>query len=98
MAVFNPVTNSTGIFDINWANVILGIPGLGDLIAIGKAVGVAVLVYILFMIIRSIVQINYSFRFKRLTKNVEEINQKMDVLIGKGKIKNPPRTKVRGIF
>jgi hypothetical protein len=29
------------------------------------------------------VSINYSLRFKKLTKNVEEINEKMDILTGK---------------
>ena len=56
---------------------------LGTLINLGKAVGIAVIVYIVFMIIRSITQIKYSLRFKKLAKNVEEINRKMDVLINK---------------
>lgn len=61
------------------------IPGVSGLINIGKALGIAVIVYLIFLIIRSIVSINYSLRFKRLTQNVEEINQKMDTLIGKEK-------------
>jgi hypothetical protein len=72
-----------GVNGINWANVIMGIPGIGDLILIGKAVGIAVLIYITFLIIRSVTQILYSRRFKRLTENVEQINKKMDDLISK---------------
>jgi hypothetical protein len=79
--------NSTvgALTNINWVNVIAGVPGVADLIAIGKIVGIATLVYIVFLIIRSIVQINYALRFKRLTQNVEEINQKMDFLTEKNK-------------
>ena len=50
---------------------------------LGKAIGIAALVYIIFLIIRTILQVRYSFRFKRLTQNVESINKKMDLLIGK---------------
>jgi hypothetical protein len=76
------VSNVTDAIDgINWANVIMGVPNIGDLIAIGKAVGIAVLVYITFLIIRSITQILYSRRFKKLSEDVDQINKKMDSLI-----------------
>jgi len=76
---------------VDWPNLIAGVPGVRDLILIGKAVGIAVLVYIVFLIIRSITQILYSRRFGRMTKNVEEINSKMDILISKfGKESSKP--------
>lgn len=77
------VSSAEVLKSVDWPNLIGGIPGIGDLIMIGKAVGVAVLVYIIFLIIRSITQILYSRRFGRMTKNVEQINQKMDILISK---------------
>ena len=41
------------------------------------------MIYIIFMIIRSIVQIRSSLRMKSIAKNVEEINSKLDSIIGK---------------
>lgn len=78
-----PINSSEIANGVDWLKVISGIPGISGLITIGKAVGIAVLVYIIFLIIRSITQILYSFRFKRLLKNVEDINKKMDLLISK---------------
>lgn len=69
--------------DLNLAETISNIPGIAGLITLGKAIGIVVLVYLAFLIIRSITQILYSVRFRRLYKNVEEINKKMDVLISK---------------
>ena len=53
------------------------------IINLGKALGIAILIYIIFMIIRSITQIRSSLRMKGIAKNVEEINKKMDIVIGK---------------
>ncbi|MDP1728592.1 MAG: hypothetical protein Q8L27_00125 [archaeon] len=78
------ILNTTNIVgNLNLAEIISNIPGIAGLITLGRAVGIAVLVYLVFLIIRSITQILYSLRFKKLYKNVEEINKKMDVLIGK---------------
>jgi len=79
--VVNAINATEALSGINWANVLLGIPAINELLQIGKAVGIAVLVYIVFLIIRSITQILYSYRFKKVAKNVEQINQKMDKLI-----------------
>ena len=73
---------------VNWANVVAGVPGVSDLIALGKAISVAVLVYVIFLIIRSVTQILYSLRFKKVVKDVAEINNKMDILIAKISGKN----------
>ena len=71
-----PVLNA-----VDWGNVIMGVPGISGLIALGRAIGIAVLVYIIFLIIRSITQILYSLRFKKVALDVAEINKKMDLLI-----------------
>ncbi len=75
------VTNA--LKNVDWVNVVGGVPGISDIILLGKAIGIAVLVYIVFLIVRSVTQILYSLRFKKVAKNVEEINQKMDLLISK---------------
>jgi ABC-type anion transport system duplicated permease subunit len=85
------VTNdSTGLNVLDLIELLYGLPGIGKLIEIGKAIGIAVLVYITFLIVKTITQILYSLRIKKLTKNVEEINKKMDLLIGSKikKVKN----------
>jgi hypothetical protein len=69
--------------NINWSDIFSKIPGFQTLVNIGVALGLLLIVYIVFLIIRSITQILYSLRFKKVAKNVEEINQKMDILISK---------------
>jgi hypothetical protein len=66
-----------------WLDIFSKVPGVTTIVTLGKAIGIAVLVYIIFLIIRSITQILYTRRFAKMTKNVEEINQKMDILISK---------------
>jgi len=64
---------------------IANIPGVSTLVKISQAVGIVILIYFIFLIIRAITQINTSRRFKKLVKSVEEINKKLDVLIDKKK-------------
>lgn len=80
IAIINNTTANLSTLD-----VLSRIPGFQGLVKVGLAVGILILVYIIFLIIRSVTQISYSFRFKRMTKNVEEINKKMDILIEKNK-------------
>lgn len=77
------ISSTEVLKNIDWPNLVGGIPGIGDLVLIGKAVGIVVIVYLVFLIIRSVTQILYSRRFGKMAKNVEQINQKMDVLISK---------------
>jgi hypothetical protein len=77
------VNVSTALGNLDLSSVLYNLPGISDLIILGKAIGIAVLIYIVFLIIRSITQILYSLRFKKVAKNVEEINQKMDILISR---------------
>jgi hypothetical protein len=62
-------------------NTFLSIPGISSIMKLGKAVGIAILVYIIFMIVRTITQIISSRRSGRMIKNIDEINRKMDIII-----------------
>ncbi len=64
-------------------NGLTSLPGVGDIILIVKAIGILVALYIIFLIIRAISQISMAARLKVLATNVEQINQKMDLLVGK---------------
>jgi len=75
---FTSNLNSSGLVE-----TLVNLPGISNIIKIGTAVGIAILVYIVFLIIQGITRILYSLRFKKMTKNVEEINNKMDILISK---------------
>lgn len=65
---------------------LVNLPGVSNLVKILSAVGIILFIYFIFLIIRTISQIKHNANIKKLAKNVEEINSKMDVLIGrKGK-------------
>ncbi len=53
------------------------------LITLLKIVGIAILAYILFLIISVLFRIKESFRMKKILKNVEEINRKLDLIVKK---------------
>jgi hypothetical protein len=72
------------VSNISWNSVLSNIPGFQSLMKVGIALGIVIIVYVVFLIIRTIGSISYTFRFRRLSRSVEEINQKMDILIGKG--------------
>lgn len=82
------VNETIGTNALDLIGALYGVPGIHSLITIGKAVGIAVLIYIIFLIVRTVTQILYSLRFKKVALNVEEINKKMDTLIGKNKKEN----------
>ncbi len=63
-------------------NSLINLPGVSTLVKIFQAIGIILAVYFIFLIIRAITQINTSLRFKKLVKNVEEINKKLDILVG----------------
>ena len=70
---------------ININDIISGVPGVSMLVTIAKAIGVLVLIYIAFLIIKAIVGIKSSLRLKRIAEGVESIDKKLDVLIKKKK-------------
>jgi len=57
------------------------IPGISGLIKIGQVAGVVVIAYILFLILKGILQMKQARRLGKLVDNVMEINDKMDKLI-----------------
>ena len=57
---------------------------LSPLVTIFKAVGIAILVYIIFLIIRALFKWKSAIDIGKISKNVEEINDKLDILT-KGK-------------
>jgi len=64
-------------------STISALPGMSTVIKLGQIAIIVIIVYIAFLIIRSIMQIRYAFSMKKLIENVEQINKKMDSLIGK---------------
>ncbi len=56
---------------------------LSTLITLGKAVGIVFLIYLAFLIIKSIINIRQALRTKSIEQNVIEINKKLDLIIGK---------------
>ncbi|MEK6885409.1 MAG: hypothetical protein AABX17_00410 [Nanoarchaeota archaeon] len=66
---------------------LINLPGVSTLVKILQAVGIIIVIYFIFLIVRMITQIRHNLNIKALAKNVEEINKKMDVLIGKDKKK-----------
>ena len=59
---------------------------LSPLVTIFKAVGIAILVYIIFLIIRALFRWKSAIDIGKIAKNVEEINDKLDLLLGKKRI------------
>ena len=68
-------------------NVVSGLsPQFAPIIGILKAVGIIVLIYLVILIVKAILNIRTGFKIGKIAKNVEEINQKLDILT-KGKKK-----------
>ena len=59
------------------------IPGMSTILQISKAVGIVIIIYLIVLIFRALIQARQALRLKNLAKNVEDINKKMDILIGK---------------
>jgi len=56
---------------------------LSTLMTILKAVGIVFLIYLIFLIIKSITAIRTNSIIKKISRNVEEINQKLDLIVKK---------------
>lgn len=69
-------------------DILANLPGVGIVIRLAQVALVVVIVYIAFLIIKIITGINSSRALRKLARNVEEINGKMDKLVkiqsGKG--------------
>ena len=71
---------------------------LSPLITIFKAVGIAILVYVIFLIIRAVFRWRTVSKLGKIAKNVQEINEKFDVLIkGRAKPKKEKREKINSL-
>ena len=56
---------------------------LAPLMTIFKAVGIAILVYVLFLIIRALFKWRTMHKVVKIAKSVEEISQKLDIISAK---------------
>jgi len=67
---------------LNLTEALSSLPGMSTIVRLGQIAFVVVIVYISFLIIRSIFQIRYAISMRKLNESVEEINKKMDRIIG----------------
>jgi hypothetical protein len=74
------INSSVQVLPLVWDSL-KNMSGASSLIKIGQAVGIVVLVYIIFLIIRAITDILASLRFKKMNRNISEINKKMDLIL-----------------
>ena len=65
-------------FGGDFGEALASIPGLTDLIRIGKIAGVVIIVYIVFLIFKGIMEFSRVKYLKSIEKNVIEINKKLD--------------------
>lgn len=70
---------------ININDIIAGVPGVSFLITLAQAIGVLVLIYIIFLIVRAASGIKTASRLKRIAEVVESIDKKLDILTNKKK-------------
>lgn len=71
----------------NTFGILGGIPGFDFLIRIFQVVGALIILYIIFYIMQVFAGWKSAKMLKVIAKNVEEINSKMNILIGKSKAK-----------
>lgn len=56
---------------------------LSPLITIFKVVGIVILIYIIFLIVRAWFRWKTAYNIGEISRNVEQINEKLDILVGK---------------
>lgn len=61
------------------------ISGIGTLVVILKAVGIVFLIYLVFMIVRSILNLIEKRRIKEIHRKIFEIDKKLDKILEKKK-------------
>ena len=61
------------------------------LFTLAKTIGIIFLIYLVFLIIKSIVNIRQALRTKSIEANVIEINKKLDFIVGKHAKKEPEK-------
>ncbi len=74
--------SSSEIARLFWENMPLQFTsGFSTMLILAKTIGVVFLIYLVFLIIKSIVNIRQALRMKLIAKNVEDINHKLDLLV-----------------
>lgn len=68
---------------LNMTQLFSAIPGGDTIIQLGKAAIIIIIIYFIFLIIKGLFSLRRSYNIGSMAKNVEEINKKLDVLIGK---------------
>ncbi len=66
---------------------------LSPLITIFKILGVVVLIYVIFLIIKALFRLKTAYNIGKIARNVEEINGKLDMLIATTKTKKNKKIK-----
>lgn len=85
MALEESIIDGVNLTASDIAQSLSAVPGVSTLVKIGQIAGILVIVYLAFLLVRMVFQIKYAISMKKLNQNVEEINKKMDKLIGKSK-------------
>ncbi len=80
MADVNSIVNMTELTQQLSAYIL---DKMSPLVTIFKVVGVLILIYVIFLIIRGIFRWKTAYDIGRISRNVEEINEKLDALIKK---------------
>ena len=76
--------NGTSLTQALWQGLPPELTGsVSFLMTLAKAVGIAFLIYIAFLIVKSVVQTRQALRIKSIEQNVVEINKKLDILTDK---------------
>jgi heme exporter protein D len=57
--------------------------GMAFVLTLAKAVGIAVLIYVAFLIVKAVIQTRQALRIKSMQETLEQINKKLDILVGK---------------
>lgn len=81
MAEVIDVANLTGNIASNFADKLISIPGMDLIIKSAQVLLVLIIIYLIFLIIKSFSAIKTNFRIKKICINVEQINQKLDHLV-----------------
>jgi membrane protein insertase Oxa1/YidC/SpoIIIJ len=89
-----PLVNSSEIIKGIWSSMPFELSkGIGFIVTLGKAISIAFLVYIIFLIIQSVVRIREALRMKSMAQNIAEINQKLSLLVDKKNSKELKKSK-----
>lgn len=82
----NEVLNASDVASNLWESMKpLLLDKVSPLVTIFKAVGIAILIYVAFLIIRALFRWKSTVNIGKISKNVQDINNKLDLLIGKNK-------------